>query len=234
MNKKTTSKKESPIVISVGGSLIVPDQIDTGFLKNFKAIIDKEVKKGKKFIIICGGGKTARRYQDAAKDVRPLRPLDVDWMGIHATRLNAQLVKIILLPKVEERIVHDPHEPISFKKPILIAAGWKPGWSTDFDAVLLAKRFKAKKMINLSNIDFVYDKNPSTHTDAKPIEKISWKEFRKLIPKKWDPGLSSPFDPIASKEAEKEGIEVAIINGDKLQELDNFIHGRDFKGTLIS
>jgi len=234
---KTKLKKEtkSPIVISVGGSLLVPDAIDSNFLSSLKSLVEEGVKNGNRFVIVCGGGKTARRYQDAGKLVSKLRTADVDWLGIHATRLNAQLVKSIFLPKVEEVIVNDPFDKkIKFTKPILIAAGWKPGFSTDFDAVCLAKRYKAKKLINLSNIDYVYTADPRTNPTATKIEKISWKEFRRLIPKKWDPGLSSPFDPIASKEAEKNGLSVAIINGDKLDAISKFINGEEFIGTLIS
>ncbi len=229
------SKKENtPIVISVGGSLIVPEQIDTDFIRNFKAIIDREVALGKRFIIICGGGRTARNYQHSGQKVTGLRAMDIDWLGIHATRLNAQLIKTIFLPKVEEVVVHNPNDKIVFKKPILIAAGWKPGWSTDYDAVLLAKKFKATKVINLSNIDYDCNKDPKKFADAKPMLNISWKEFRKIIPKKWDPGLNSPFDPIASREAQKNKIQVAVISGENLDQLNNFIYDKNFEGTLIS
>ena len=227
------SKDQTPVVISLGGSLIVPEAIDTDFITKFKSIIDTEIGLGKRFIIICGGGRIARNYQVAGQKVTKLRTTDIDWLGIHSTRLNSQLIKTIFLPKVEEIVVHDPHEKITFKKPILIAAGWKPGWSTDYDAVLLAKRFKATKVINLSNIDYVCDKDPRKFSDAKQMLRISWKEFRKIIPKKWDPGLSSPFDPIASKEAEKSKIQVAVIGGENLNQLKNFIDDKPFEGTLI-
>jgi uridylate kinase len=231
--KKIKSKNEV-VVISVGGSLIVPEEIDTDFLSSLKELVLNGIKKGKKFIIITGGGKVCRKYQNAANAVTKLTPKDIDWLGIHATRLNSQLVKTILGNKVEDIVVHDPFAKIIFNKPILIAAGWKPGWSTDFDAVLLAKRFKAKKLINLSNIDYVYTADPKTDPKATKIEEASWKEFRKIIPKKWSPGLSAPFDPIASKEAESIGLQVAIINGKKIGELDKFLNGEKFVGTLIS
>lgn len=223
-----------PIVISVGGSLIVPEYIDPVFLAKFKEIIETEVAKGKKFIIICGGGKTARNYQKATQLVTKLKPDEIDWIGIHATRLNAQLIKTIFHPLAEAVIVHDPSEKIVFKKKILIASGWKPGRSTDYCAVLLAKRFKAEKLVNLSNINYVYDKDPKKYFDAKPLLTVGWKDFRNIIPKKWDPGLSSPFDPVASREAQKSNIKVAIINGENLRELDNFIYDKPFDGTLIS
>jgi uridylate kinase len=233
MQKATKKAKNDVIVLSVGGSLIVPEEIDTGFLSNLKTLVLAGVKKGKKFIIITGGGKVCRKYQAAAGSVSKLRSSDVDWLGIHTTRLNAQLVKTIFIPKVEEVIVKDPYEKIDFKKPILIAGGWKPGWSTDYDAVLLAKRFKATKLVNLSNIDYVYTADPKLDPTATKIEQISWKEFRKIIPKKWNPGLNAPFDPIASKEAEKIGLEVAIINGKNLKEVENFLSDSQFMGSLI-
>lgn len=230
MVKKT---KNEVVVISVGGSLIVPEEIDTDFLSSLKELVLNGVKKGKKFIIITGGGKVCRKYQHAANSVTKLDAKDIDWLGIHATRLNSQLVKTILGKKVEDIVVHDPFAKIIFNKPILIAAGWKPGWSTDYDAVLLAKRFKAKKLINLSNIDYVYTADPKLDPSATKIEEATWKEFRKIIPKKWSPGLSAPFDPIASKEAESIGLEVAIINGKKIVELENYLEGRGFVGSLI-
>src|SRR3990167_6289113 len=85
------------IVVSVGGSCIVPDQIDTDFLTRFKALILEKVQKGFTFVIIAGGGKTSRRYQDAAHAVTPLSRHDLDWIGIHATRLNAQLLRNIFV-----------------------------------------------------------------------------------------------------------------------------------------
>jgi uridylate kinase len=55
-----------------------------------------------------------------------------------------------------------------------------------------------------------------------------------LIPSEWDPGLSSPFDPVAAREAEKSNLEVAVINGAKLGEFENYLDGKPFVGTTIS
>ena len=49
-----------PIIISLGGSLIVPEEIDIAFLEGFKEIILREVQAGKRFVIITGGGKICR------------------------------------------------------------------------------------------------------------------------------------------------------------------------------
>ena len=224
------------IVMSVGGSLIVPDQIDTDFLKTLKNFIDSETALGRRFIIIAGGGRTARRYQDAAAEVSDLQSDDLDWMGIHATRLNGHLLRTIFRDIAHPQMITNPDEIVDVPsdKKVIVAAGYRPGCSTDLRAVQIAQRVGAKKVINLSNIDYVYTDDPRSNPDAKRIEKISWKDFRAIIPTEWDPGLSSPFDPIAAREADEKGIEVSIINGDKPESLSNYLDGKEFVGTLIS
>lgn len=221
------------IVISVGGSLICPDNIDVDFLKRFKEIINKHVKKGKRFILITGGGKTARNYQQAVREVGELNDEELDWLGIHATRINAHLLRTIFKEFAHPIINHDPTEKIDFKENILIASGWKPGFSTDYDAVLLAKQVGAKKLVNLSNIDYVYDKDPKEFPDAKPVKEIKWNDFRNMFGEEWSPGLNAPFDPVASKEAEQIKMTVYILNGKKLENLDNVLEGKEFSGTTI-
>ena len=56
--------KKELVVISLGGSLIVPEKVDVKFLKEFKKIILKNTKKHK-FVIVCGGGSIARKYIQA-------------------------------------------------------------------------------------------------------------------------------------------------------------------------
>ena len=193
------------------------------------------MQRGLTFSIIAGGGKTARRYQEAASAVTSsLSQLDLDWVGIHSTRLNAQLLRNIFVGYAHSHVIKNPTIDIEVEEPIIIAAGWQPGCSTDFDAVLMAKNLGATRLVNLSNIDYVYTADPKKNLDAQKIEKISWAEFRKIIPDHWDPGLSSPFDPVAAKEAEALGLEVAIINGGKLQEFSNYLDGKPFVGTVIS
>lgn len=220
--------------MSVGGSLIVPEGIDTDFLSRFKALIIEKVQRGLSFTIIAGGGKTARRYQEAANAVTPLSGQDVDWIGIHSTRLNGQLLRNIFVGYAHPQVIRNPTIDIDAEEPIIIAAGWQPGCSTDYVATLMAKNLGAKRLVNLSNIDYVYDKDPNKYPDAKKFEKLSWSEFRALIPVEWHPGLSTPFDPIAAKEAEELGLEVVIINGKKLEELSHYLSGEPFVGTTIS
>lgn len=221
------------IVISLGGSLIVPDEIDTDFLKEFKSLIESEVALGKKFVIITGGGKICRRYNDATLKITTPSSTDLDWLGIAATRLNSELVRIAFGPLAEEKIIMDPDVISMGEKPVMLGAGWKPGNSSDLAAVHSAISVGAKKVINLSNIDYVYDKDPRRHPDAAKIEEISWADFRKLLPEEWDPGLNAPFDPVAAREAEAAAIEVVILNGKNISNLKKCLEGDSFAGTRI-
>lgn len=223
------------VVMSVGGSLIVPDAIDTHFLTALKNLIEKQVIEGRRFIIIAGGGRTARRYQDAAATVAELNPEDLDWIGLHATRLNGHLLRTIFRDVAHPVMITNPDEIMDVPKdtPLIIAAGYRPGASTDLRAVQIAVNVGATKVINLSNIDYVYTDDPRKNPEAEKIEETSWTEFMKLIPTEWNPGLSAPFDPVAARVAQKHDLEVTILNGEKMEELENYLENRPFVGTRI-
>lgn len=89
-------ENEEIIIVSLGGSLIIPKEIDWKFLKEFREEIIKQINEGKRFVFVTGGGYVAREYQQAADKVTELTRDDMDWLGIHTTRLNAHLVKTIL------------------------------------------------------------------------------------------------------------------------------------------
>lgn len=211
----------------------MPDAIDIDFLNNFKKLILKEVVLGKKFLIITGGGKTCRNYQKAAGELASLDQDDLDWVGIYATRFNAHFMRYVFKGFTDDSIITDPGKSGNFENPIKIGAGWKPGWSTDYDAVDSAHAIGAQTLVNLSNVDYVYDKDPKKYSDAKKLDDITWVEYRKLIPKKFSPGLNTPFDPIASELAQKHNIKVAIINGNNLRNLKNYFDNKLFQGTVI-
>lgn len=222
------------VVVSVGGSLIVPDRVNIDFLKRLQKLVLDHVERGYSFVIISGGGRTARDYQEAAKEISTPSESDLDWLGIHATRINAHLLRTIFADVAHPHIIKNPNGDIETDKPVLIASGWHPGASTDYVAVLLAKNLAAHKLVNLTNIDYVYEEDPSKNPEAKKIERASWANFRKLIPEEWDPGLNSPFDPVAAKEAETIGLEVAIINGTHLERFSEYLANEHFFGTIIS
>jgi uridylate kinase len=225
--------KKELIVLSLGGSIIAPDKINVDFLKKLKKLLVKKISEDKRFIIVTGGGRIAREYQQSAGKVTKLTNDDLDWLGIHATRLNAHLVRTIFRDYAHPVINKNPTETFGFKEPMLIASGWKPGFSTDFDAVKLAEAYGATKVINMTNIDYVYDIDPRKSNQAKPLEKINWQDYRKLVGDRWNPGSNAPFDPIASKMAEKLKIQVVVLNGNDLKNFNKCLEQKKFKGTVI-
>lgn len=224
------------IIISLGGSLLVPDGIDVAFVQRLKAFIITHIKQGYSFILVVGGGKTARKYIDSAAEVTEITDDDKDWLGIHATRMNAHFIRTVFREYAHARINTNPHDLEDFydaKEPIIVAGGWRPGRSTDYCAVLLGKYLDAKRVINLSNIDYAYDRDPREFSGARKIEKTNWPDFRAIVGSEWSPGMSAPFDPIASKLAEEEKMEVAILNGNDFENITGYLAGESFIGTVI-
>lgn len=221
-------------IISVGGSLVVTKEgINHPFLKKFRVLILKQLKKNKRFFLIIGGGATARNYISAANQVLKITDDDRDWLGIHSTRLNAHLLRTVFRDTAHPEIITNPTLRMKTDKKLVIAGGWKPGWSTDYVAAMIAEEYGVKTVINLSNINYVYTDDPKKNKQAEKIEKISWPDFTKIVGTKWTPGLNAPFDPIASQKGKKLGLKVAIMNGSNLKNLESFLNKEVFKGTLI-
>lgn len=221
------------IIVSLGGSLVVPkrDFLATKYLLKLRNLILK-YSKGRKFFIIVGGGRVARFYQNEARKVKVTQK-NLDWIGIFASRLNSVFVKSFFDKKAYPEIITNPTEKKKMKEKIAFAAGWKPGWSTDFVSVILAKTYGIKEILNLTNVDYIYDKDPKRFKNAKPFKKLFWSDYLKIIGKKWIPGVSYPFDPIASLLAKKLKIRLVSINGKNLKSVENYLTGEEFKGTII-
>lgn len=226
------------IVMSIGGSLIIPNGgIDTKFLNKLNKFVRLQLanNKNRQFFLVVGGGQIARHYRDAGESVikHKLTRDDLDWLGVHATRLNAQLLRTIFRDIAHPFIIKHYEIIRKVTEPVVVAAGWKPGWSTDFDAVLLCEDYLVKEVINLSNIKKVYNKDPRKYKSAKAIDKISWKEFKKLVGNKWVPGMHAPFDPVAAQKADELGVKVVVLSGHDFKNLENYFNNKKFEGTVI-
>jgi len=224
-------------VISLGGSIVAPDHADGQFLTRFGEAIREllEEDRERRFIFVVGGGGPARVWQNVYREVcgNTARDEEADWIGVMATRLNAQLVKAVMAEWCCQDVVVDPTQAEPIKGRVLVAAGWKPGFSSDNDAALLAGRFNAKMVINLSNIEKVYTADPKKDPSARPLDRITWEDFRAMIGDEWVPGKNVPFDPVASRHAQEMGLQVICAAGKDLENLKNIIRGKDFMGTTI-
>lgn len=225
---------KSVTVISIGGSILVPSTgFDPVFLKHFFAQIRQAVKRGQRFILIIGGGATARTYQQAGSATTKLSPVDRDWIGIHATILNAHLVRFLLKDIAHPELVA-VGKKVRSRAAVLVAGGDKPGATSDLPAVKLAKLYGAKELLNLSNIACVFTKDPRKYADAQPIKTINWTDFRRdIVGSTYEPGMSAPFDPVASRWAQQQGLTVKVLDGRDLDEVKKALQGKPIRGTTI-
>ena len=223
-------------VLSVGGSIVAPDAVDKVFLISFRQAILEYLDEDtdRKLVFVVGGGGPARAYQKAYREiVKNPDSNSQDWIGIMATRLNGELLKGVFADECPDPVVTDPTSIKTFKGRILIAAGWKPGFSTDNDSVLLAENIGANQVINLSNISKIYSADPKLDPNAIPLDNISWAEMRKLVGDKWVPGVNVPFDPVATKRASELKLKVITAAGKDIENMKNLLSGDNFEGTTI-
>jgi len=226
--------KNNKYIISLGGSVLAPDEINVKLLKDFCLTVKKETEKGNKFIIIVGGGGICRKYQRAASLAGNVSDENKDWLGIQATRLNAQLLSGVLKSYKINVLFQETFNSKSFGKyDVIVSGGLKPGNSTDFAAVKAAVSMKIKMVINLGKPHYVFTADPKKDKTATPIKELTWEEYFKIIPSKWTPGLSTPFDPIASRLAKKHNISVIVADGKNLNNFKNILQGKTYKGTTI-
>jgi len=222
------------IVLSLGGSLIVPGEVDVVFLKKFREVIKKNEKKYK-FIIVCGGGSIARTYINALRQDNKSEFLQ-SMAGITITRVNARFMTYFFGKDANEGIPHDMKDVENLlKKRNIVFCGalrYAPNQTSDATALKLASYFKTN-FINLTNVKGLYDSNPFENKNAKFIPRATIEEFNKIvmaIPNK--PGMHAPVDHIAMKIIRKNKIKTHILGKD-VKQLDNLLNGKSFIGTII-
>lgn len=214
-------------VISVGGSLLVPKRegVDVNYVRKFSAF----VKNINDHWIVCGGGDFSRQFTRAAKELG-IKDDNRDLLGIMCTHVNAMLVTMYSGLEGVGYVLEDVDK-------MKVFGGLKTGQTTDAAAAEIAKEVGADYIVNLTDVDGVYDKNPKEHGDAEMIKELGWNKFFKIAEAsgfhKHKPGMKFVFEPRAAKICEKQGLKVVVINGHKLDELQKFLEGKDFKGTVI-
>lgn len=214
------------IVFSVGGSIVVPNEVDAKFVKGFSKLI-KKYKKKIAFSIVVGGGKTARRYVEAGKRFG-LKIQELHEIGIAATHMNANFVA----KAINGKFSNEHPTKIGKKKGLFVSGGYKVGWTTDTDAAFIAKSMKAKVLVNVTDVKGVYTKNPKKYKDVKFLSKLNWKRFFEIVGTKVVPSGHYVFDPIAAKICRRNKIKVIVLNNN-LKNLENFLKGKEFIGTII-
>ena len=222
-------------IIALGGSVVAPDDIDLTFLKRFRELILRQVRQSQRFIIVIGGGGIARRYQRAATTLTKGTPdIELDTVGMRATRLNAELVRIAFWPRVHPDIVNAPEKLLHITEPVAVAAGWMPGYSTDTVAVRIAEELQEKRVIIAGYPAYVYDKDIRKYPTARAIKSLTWEEYLNIVPHTWRPGLPAPVDPVAARRAARMGISACVVKAKAIANLRALFKDEPFRGTTIT
>lgn len=221
------------LVISMGGSLILGDNTDISFFREIRDLFSKYIEDYN-FAIICGGGITARRYTEIARGLK-ITEYKQDLLGIDATRINARLVMFVLDNLTTGKIYTFIGDLVSdFGDKITICGGMKPGQRTDKVAALIAKELNINNLINLTNVDGVYDKDPNKFKDAELLSVLDYDDFCRISGiKEHKPSYHFVFDFDAAEVCHQNKIRVTIINGNKIKNLDNYLSKKEFIGSVI-
>ena len=156
--------KKRVIVLSLGGSLIIPDKINYQFLHQFKKIARKNYNKYK-FAVVCGGGSIARKYiNDLKAEGKNIK--EQSLAGIRATHMNAEFMMQFFGKEANEKIPKDMKDVKNqLEKNKIVFCGalrYAPDETSDGTAAKLA-HFLKSRFINLTNVNGLYSANPKTN-----------------------------------------------------------------------
>ena len=226
------------VVLSIGGSSIIPDgKPDLAFLKAMAQLIKKSKNS---FGILCGGGTIARLYAGAARELGA-GEYEADSIAIRSTRQNAHLFLCALRSQGVEahgRVIEDfelAKEPARESKAVVMG-GTIPGITTDTDSVLLAEAIGAKRLVNISNVDAIYDSDPRKNPGAKKYGKMTYDELIALASAsdKRMAGTNFVFDMLACKLIARSKIETHFVSFKKMGDVESAIEGRKHGGTVVN
>lgn len=217
------------MVISFGGSVF------TDILPNLEERLDEleeVVEKTDKLVIVVGAG-TLKTHIDAASE--DASQAELDLVGIQATRLNASVLGTYFdeaHPTIPQSL-DDLVEAVEYSD-LIIMGGTQPGHSTDAVAALAGELIDADMLVNLTDVDGVYDSDPD-EGDATKLDTMSYADLLDMVAQKEiSAGSYALMDLTACKILDRSDIRTVIVNGKTKGELagtlDGTHNGTEIKG----
>jgi uridylate kinase len=222
------------IIISLGGSVLIPDDRDTHFLTQVAELI-RRMAKERPLVIVCGGGKISRYYIGIAKEMGASRD-EQDQMGIDVTRLNAKLLQMAIgkdcflgIPTSAEEA-----ELAALHSRIVVMGGTSPGHTTDAVSAMIAERLKAERIVNATSVEAAFSVDPKKHPEAERYSSLTHQQLLDLVDKgHHSAGPSDVFDKLGAEVAMRSNVPIYIIDGRNLKELEAAVRGESVKGTIV-
>ena len=222
------------VVVSVGGSVLVPGEDDARYLGNLAGVL-RETSRVVRLFGVTGGGRIARYYIETGRQVGlPERTLDE--LGIGATRLNARLLAAALggIANREPATSYAEASRLSRRQRVVLMGGTRPGHTTDRVSVALARFVRASRIVNATSVDGVYSADPRKDPAATRLSHVRFGELVSISGEgRWSAGPTAVFDPVAARSLAKARIPMAVVHGRDLDALRDAILGRPFRGTSV-
>ncbi len=221
------------VVIKITGKLFA--QGNEHVIKELAATILSYAAEGNKVAIVTGGGPTARSYIEMGGSLGLNNSL-LDLLGIESARLNALVLAALLggygyLPI--PRNVDEFMMAWSTDK-IIVLGGLQPGQSTNAVAAAIAEMVGASLLINATNVDGVYDKDPRVYSNARLLRTVTIEELEKILAEQESrPGKYELLDKVALNIIRRSKIETVFINAFKIDQIKLVLSGRKDVGTWI-
>ncbi len=183
--------------------------------------------------MVVGGGPVAR---DEIAKLRKIGAKEyyLDMMGIQATRLNASMVSLALgnLMEVPKSIDEAVRQMKLYKR--VIMGGTEPGHTTDAVSLLLAEALNMDTVVNVTNVDYLYDRDPKIE-GAKKIENISYSTAIEMITsEKRGAGANFPLDILSLNIARRSNIGIKIVSFRDQENVFRAVAGKKFRGTTVT
>ena len=234
MRIKLLVMAKETVVVSIGGSILIPGENDSVFIGKLAEML-RRVQSRVDVAVVCGGGKIARYYTETGRELGGSE-YDLDMLGIGCTRLNAGLLALALGDVSSKTIPLTIEEGAKAFAPgrVIVMGGTEPGHTTDAVATMLAQKLGARRVVNATSVDAVYSDDPRKNPDAVRYSDLTISELEKLVYSDHGAGKSSVFDPLGVKIAKAEKIDIMMVNGRNLEELEKAIAGDKFNGTYVN
>ncbi|MEW5840967.1 UMP kinase [Nitrososphaera sp.] len=235
-NSSSSSGSKGRVVIKLSGRVFSGDSGDE--IKRYAAMLAGLSAKGLQPVVVAGGGKIARHYIGIARSFG-LDEASLDIIGIQVSRLNARLLVAALGPQKAHAAIPEDLEQVTHAvaggKKVVVTGGLHPGQSTNATAALIAEKVGAKRFVNATDVDGIYDSDPRANKDARMFSAITAKQCRELLGGENSmAGGYDLMDIVALKVIERSRIPTVVVRSEPSVVRDAALGKKNVKGTRIT
>jgi len=201
------------VVIKLSGRVFGDDA--AGELKKYARML-LDIGERIQPVVVAGGGKVARHYINIARGFGS-DEASLDILGIEVSRLNARLLIAALGDDAYPGVPVDLEQvgKAAAGGKVVVTGGLHPGQSTNATAALIAEKVKAKKFLNATDVDGIYDSDPNKNKNAKMFKDITVKKCLELLGSENSvAGAYDLMDIVALKVIERSKIPTVVLKSD--------------------